>query len=52
MDWIDLAQGKDRWRAVVNVVISLRASQKEGNILTCGGPVSFSRRTLLHVLIN
>ena len=24
MDWIDLAQGKDRWRALVNVVMSLR----------------------------
>jgi hypothetical protein len=24
MDWIDLAQDKDRWRTVVNVVMSLR----------------------------
>jgi len=24
MDWIDLAQGRDRWRALVNVVINLR----------------------------
>ena len=24
MDWIDLFQGKDRWRALVNVVMSLR----------------------------
>jgi len=25
MDWIELAQGRDRWRALVNVVMNLRA---------------------------
>jgi hypothetical protein len=24
MDWIDLAQDRDRWRVVVNAVVSLR----------------------------
>ena len=24
MDWIDLAQGRNRWRALVNTVINLR----------------------------
>jgi hypothetical protein len=24
MDWIDLAQNKDRWRDLVNVVLNLR----------------------------
>jgi hypothetical protein len=24
MDWIDMAQDRDRWRAVVNAVMSLR----------------------------
>jgi hypothetical protein len=24
MDWIDLAQGRDRWRALVNAAISMR----------------------------
>jgi hypothetical protein len=24
MDWIDLAQGRDQWRALVNTVMNLR----------------------------
>jgi hypothetical protein len=26
MDWIDLAQGRDRWQAHINVVINLQVS--------------------------
>jgi hypothetical protein len=33
MDWIDLAQGRDRWRAVVNAVMKLRVSYNVGNFL-------------------
>ena len=30
MDWIDLAQHSDRWRALVNTVMNLRGSTKCG----------------------
>jgi hypothetical protein len=27
MDWIDLAEDRDQWRALVNTVLNLRASK-------------------------
>jgi hypothetical protein len=33
MDWIDLAQVRNRWQTLVNAVMNLRGPQKMGNFL-------------------
>jgi len=46
--WQDLAQHRDRWRALANEVMNIRVPQNASNFLTNLGPVSFPGLTLLH----
>jgi len=48
MEWIDLAQDRDRRRTFVNAVVNLQIPSNVGNFLTGWEIVSFLRRTLLH----
>jgi hypothetical protein len=34
MDWIELAEGRDCWQALVDAVMNLRVSYSAGNFLT------------------
>jgi CRISPR/Cas system-associated protein Cas7 (RAMP superfamily) len=34
MDWIELAEYRNRWRALVTAVMNLRVSKSAGNFLT------------------
>jgi hypothetical protein len=45
VDWMHLAQDRGRWRALVNTVMKLRISQKEGHFARWA-TVIFSKRTL------
>jgi hypothetical protein len=48
MDWIDTAQDRDLWRALVNTAMNLRAPQNVGKFLSRCTIISFSRRVHLH----
>jgi hypothetical protein len=47
IDWIDLAQDRYKWEALVNTVMNPRAPQNFGKFLNGCTIGSFSRRALL-----
>jgi len=46
VDWIELAQDRDMWWVLVNVVMNVQVPENAGNFLTSLKPVSFSNRAL------
>jgi hypothetical protein len=48
MDWIDLSQNRNQWRALVNTVMNLRVPENTGKFLSSCTVGSFSRRAQLH----
>jgi hypothetical protein len=48
MDWIDLGQDWDQWRALVNTVMNHRIPENVRKFLSSCATGGFSRRTQFH----
>jgi hypothetical protein len=47
MDWIDLAEDRDQWKALMNTIMNLRVPQNGGKFLSGSTIDNFSRRAQL-----
>jgi hypothetical protein len=48
MDWIDLAQDRDQWRALVNMIMNLPVACNVGQFMSSCTTGGFSRKAQLH----
>jgi hypothetical protein len=48
MDWFNLAQDRDQWKALMNTIMNLRVPSNAGKFLSSCTIGGFSRRTQLH----
>jgi hypothetical protein len=48
VNWIDMAQDRDQWRALVNTILNLRVPSNAGGFLRGCTIDSSSRRAQLH----
>jgi hypothetical protein len=52
MDWVDLAQKKGKWRALLNTEVNLRVPYNPVTFLTSSGVISFQRRLCFMDLVT
>jgi hypothetical protein len=48
MDWVYLAQDRDQWRALVNMIINIKISLNAGKFLSSCISGGISKRAQLH----
>jgi hypothetical protein len=48
MDWIDLTQDMDQWRALVSTVMKIRVPSNVGKFVSSCTTGGFSKRAQLH----